>query len=303
MNHIVLLGLSGALLAACATREGVEISSTLHSTTAESAFVLPPPGGPSIVSVIERRYSNATQQDIAVATNAATSGQNLIRVQFFGPVNRAAAGDTALPDTALRDGNLAAEMRAQLPGIRMQQSPYYVQNRYGPFGYSVGRSSADLCLYAWQRIRAGKGKTSITSNRGSIQIRLRICEAGATEQKLLGFMYGFSINASFDDESWNPYGQPASPPDTLGVPGTPVYPVGGTSFETVTMPVAVATAPARQRTPPPQAGSSARAPEPLPQPIGPAVPPPPNAVSPGNNPVVPAPPCPAGEGGQNADCN
>lgn len=84
----------------------------------------------------------------------------MLRVQLFGPVDRKAAGQTELRAGFLPPSNIGTEMRQLFPGVRMARSPYYVQNRYGPFGYAVGRSSSgDTCLYAWQRLTStGPGR-------------------------------------------------------------------------------------------------------------------------------------------------
>jgi hypothetical protein len=102
---------------------------------------------------------------------------------------------------------------------------FYVQNSYGPFGYAFGRGAGtDLCLYAWQQVRAPTGTISPFANYGSIQIRLRACEAGATEQKLLAIMYNFTILGAVDAGGWNPYGEPGPVSPALGGIGAPTYP-------------------------------------------------------------------------------
>ena len=289
-------------LAACAAGKGVEVPSTWRSVPAETAFAVPLPGGPAIVGVMERHYSNATQQDIALATTSRLPGQNLLRVQFFGPVNTAAAGSTSINDTPLAAANISSEMRSELPGVPMRRSAYYVQNRYGPFGYAVGTAKgSDLCIYAWQRIRPAGSQTTLISNRGTVQLRLRLCQTGASEQQLLAFMYGFSIAGSFSDQSWNPYGQPASPPETLGRPGAPIFPVVPASAEaTAVEPAVQSNAPVALRRPAKTAVTVVR--EPLPAPVGPTVPPPPGAAPAASNAVVPAPPCSTRSGGQDDPC-
>ena len=58
-------------------------------------------------------------------------------------------------------------MRKAFPGVSMGRSPFYVQSRYGPFGYAAGRAaSGDIFIYAWQRIQAA-GQTTLIRNRGS----------------------------------------------------------------------------------------------------------------------------------------
>ncbi|WP_197312320.1 cellulose biosynthesis protein BcsN [Methylobrevis albus] len=228
-------------IAGCAQSGRLETSSVSRIVGPENALVLPPPGGPAVLGIVERTFANAVQQDISLSTTARAAGQNLIRVQFFGPVDGMAAGDTRLANRPLGQSDFAAEFRELLPGVPMKTSPYYVQNRYGPFGYAVGVSSAgDLCLYAWQRIRAPDMSSTLFSKQGTIQLRLRLCEAGVSEETLLSVMYGLSINAFFKSGSWNPYGDPLPPPETLGRPGAPIYPGGQAGFTPVLTGVAAA---------------------------------------------------------------
>lgn len=232
----------------CAQSGRLETSSVSRIVGPENALVLPPPGGPAVLGIVERTFANAVQQDISLSTSARAAGQNLIRVQFFGPVDGMAAGDTRLANRPLGQSDFAAEFRELLPGVPMKTSPYYVQNRYGPFGYAVGASSAgDLCLYAWQRIRAPDMASTLFSKQGTIQLRLRLCEAGVSEETLLSVMYGLSINAFFKSGSWNPYGDPLPPPETLGRPGAPIYPGGEAGFTPVLS--GVAAAPTRDAAP------------------------------------------------------
>lgn len=307
-------------LANCAQPPPLVNSSGTSLVSSQTAFAFPAPGGPAVTAVLERRFANATQQDILLATSAHTPGQNMLRVQFFGPVDRSVAGESRLREGYLPLGDLSSEMRQMLPGIPMQRSPYYVQNKYGPFGYAAGRSSSgDTCLYAWQRISSTGVTQTWIGNRGSIQVRLRICDQNAPEQKLLEIMYGYTITSYFKTRNWNPYGEPPPPEASLGKPGQLIYPVGASRFETVTSP------PAAQ-----QARRAARAPRQVPaesqsaQPaaVGPIVPPPPGSapITPAPSatavpaplpsakaagkvtvPIVPPPPCPATDG--SGTCN
>ncbi|MEP7453555.1 cellulose biosynthesis protein BcsN [Phyllobacterium sp. SB3] len=245
---------------------------------ASQAYALPPPGGPSVVSVIERPYNNAVQQEILLSTSANTPGQNVFRIQLFGPVKPNLSGGETLRDPQLGVADISRELRGTLPGVAMHRSPNYVQNRYGPFGFASGRStSGDTCIYAWQRIRPSESQTRWLTGRGSIQLRLRLCDASLSEEQLLAFMYGFTINASFNSYSWNPYGEMASSPENLGKPGADIYPDGppAPSAETL-MPAPVArsarVAPQRRQAIQPTEARPTR-----PTPIGPLVPPPPGS--------------------------
>ncbi|OCX15107.1 hypothetical protein QV13_18705 [Mesorhizobium hungaricum] len=270
-------GMVALLLAGCAQPQ-IASSTDTQMMSAEKAFAYPGPGGPAITAVLERRYANAIQQEIALATSAHTSGQNMLRVQLFGPVDTKTTGQTRLRDGFLPPSNISTELRQLFPGIRMARSPYYVQNRYGPFGYAVGRSTAgDTCIYAWQRLTSTGSTQTLIGNKGSVQIRLRLCDQSLPEHRLLQTMYDFTISSYFQSSGWNPYGD-ANPPDPLlGKSGAPIYPAaaGGPAVPDV-RPAPVA-APVRSSA----RGSPARTQQALPQPVGPVVPPPPVSGAPG----------------------
>ena len=124
--------------------------------------------------------------------------------------------------TALTSEAIAGELRAAFPGVPMRVSPDYVQNAYGPFGYATGRGAGrDLCLYGWQRI-GGKVMTPFI-RQGAIDVRLRLCEAGASERDLLADMYRYTVRAPFGP-GWSA-GEPipsVNPP--IGTPGAMIFP-------------------------------------------------------------------------------
>lgn len=269
-------GLASMLgLGSCAQQPPLVNYSSTSLVSSESAFAYPSPGGPAITAVLERRYANATEQDIMLATSARTPGQNILRVQLFGPVDTSLAGQGRLRNGYLPIGDVGSEMRRLLPGVRMERSAYYVQNKYGPFGYAVGRSaSGDTCFYGWQRIASTGATQTWIGNKGSVQVRLRLCDQNVSEQHLLDVMYGYTITSAFKTRNWNPYGEPPSPDASLGKPGQPIYPLGATRFETVT--TQAPTKPVRRIVPQHVSAEQATTP-PLAGPVGPLVPAPPGA--------------------------
>jgi hypothetical protein len=292
--------LAAALVSGCSRGLPLRSDDLTRIVPNEQAFALPEVGGPAVTAVLEKRYTNATEQDVLLATSSAVPGQNMLRVQIFGPVDRTLASQDKLRAGYLVAKNVNAEMRQLIPGVRMQTSAYYVQNKYGPFGYAVGRSSSgDTCLYGWQRITSTGVAQTWIGNKGSIQVRLRICDQSASEMRLLQSMYGYTINASFKDGHWNPFGTPLPPDETLGRGGAPVYPVSASRFETVAEPIAEAPAAPKR-----QSSRQVAVEQPqLPAPIGPVVPPPPGAKIASSSsravpaspaaaaPLVPPPPC------------
>jgi hypothetical protein len=231
-----LVGLAALALTGCGGKP-ILPESFVKTVPAEEAMVMPPPAGPAIVSVVERRFDNAISQDIHLANSASTPGQNMIKVQLLGTERTFSQSSNNLGSSMVSYSRVAAEMRQVLPGVRMSRSLSYVQNNYGPFGYAFGRGrGSDLCLYAWQQIRSRAATTSPFANYGSIQIRLRVCEAGSTEARLLGIMYNFTITAAVDALGWNPYGaaRPLNP--DLGGSSAPIYP-RATASEPIVQPL------------------------------------------------------------------
>lgn len=293
-------GLLGLVLSACAQPDTQLVrSASVGAVAPQEAIALPPPGGPSIVGISERRYANAVQQEIALATNSSVPGQNYLRVELFGSMG-GEAGQTRLADRTLHEGEVLREMRAALPSVAMQRSPLYAQNAYGPFGYALGSAGRnDRCIYAWQRI-AGTRDAAPFANLGTVQLRFRMCQAGASERGLLAMMFGYTINTSFGGSSWNPFGSPASPDPRLGVSGQSVVPSGEEGFATMLDPPPVPRQPSARPAAPPTAASAptsiSRSPL-VPRPPGegrppesaPQVPPPPAQSAP-PGPIVPRPP-------------
>lgn len=219
--HISLLLLMAPLLISCTSTGTASISNGKRVVTPEDAFVLP--ANYSVVGVVEDRARNGVTQKITLSTNSKLAGENYFYVQFLGPTG--ARTENTISYAAITDGRIARELRTEMGGIVMSRSPFYVQNNYGSFSYATGKApGGDNCIYAWQQIQSPEHNQNFFQNRGRINLRLRLCEAGSDVDKLLSAMYGFTINATNQANSWNPYGEPASPSPNLGRPGNPVFP-------------------------------------------------------------------------------
>jgi hypothetical protein len=217
---------SVAVLAGCNTPAGVRSFGGAQMLSPSEALVFPPPGGPEIVTVINRTYSNAVAQQVILRSEAATPGQNYIKAEFFGPQQ---AGDTdrdALTFTGFRAASVAREIRAEFPGENIAMSANYLQNGYGAFSYAAGSGrGGDACLYGWQDIRSPESMRQDFRNLGRIKVRLRLCQSDASVERLLAVMYNYTITGTYASQSWNPYGTPQAVDQNLGRPGHPVYPV------------------------------------------------------------------------------
>ncbi|WP_439624633.1 cellulose biosynthesis protein BcsN [Shinella sp.] len=208
---------AAATVAGCAARPGVGIATLSTTVPTSSALVLPAPGSLSIISVVQRQYTNAIEQQIALSTSAATSGQNFISIQAFGPAETVALPAGALAFKPVQHGAIRSEMRTYLPGRSLAISANFVRNNYGPFGYAYGRGAGDDgCLYGWQQIRSDEADRNHLNSLGMLQIRLRVCQTGASEKELVEMMYGYTIVGGFSGTTWNPYGTPASVDSQIG---------------------------------------------------------------------------------------
>lgn len=215
-----------AVLSGCNTPAGVRSFGGAQMASPSEALIFPPPGGPEIVAVVNRTYSNAVAQQVILRSEAATPGQNYLKAEFFGPQQ---AGDTdrdALTFTGFRASSVAREIRAEFPGENIAMSANYLQNSYGAFAYAAGKGRGDdMCLYGWQDIRSPESMRQDYRNLGRIKVRLRLCQSGASVERLLAVMYNYTITGTYASQSWNPYGTPKAVDQNLGRPGSPVYPL------------------------------------------------------------------------------
>jgi hypothetical protein len=220
--------------AGCSTPGELGFATLMTEVPASQAAIVPPPGGPAVIAVLQRKYQNGLTQEIALSTASATTGQNAFYVTLSKEQETVSEIDDTLRAPRLNQEIVQKEMEERVPGVDMRTSLLYVQNKYGPFGFAVGRSAAgDNCLYAWQLIEPKEAALFVPG--GSISVRLRLCDADATEAQLLRSMYGFTIPAYYRSGSWNPYGAPPAPPAHLGEADAPIFPLGlGASETTVT---------------------------------------------------------------------
>jgi len=278
---VVLTGAS-----ACAGPSSLDYTTLMAEVPATRAIIVPPPGGPSVVAVLQQTYQNGISQEIALSTASLTTGQNAFYVSLLNN----AASNPEIPETLslppLTPDRIEREMEERLPGVEMRTSLVYAQNKFGPFGFATGRSTTgDLCLYAWQQIEPSEPALLVPG--GAISVRLRLCDADATVNQLLRVFYGYTIAAYYRQETWNPYGRPPSPPPQFGEIDAPMYPLGLDGNGAVVRRQTVITQPRR-------AVPSEEAPR---RPIDkdtvlPGVPAPsaPEAAPPSGYPTVPAPP-------------
>lgn len=223
LKTIALMTLAG-LTAGCTTTGHVRQSIGVETVESDKALAFPPPGGPAIINVVERRHARDVDQTISLATSSSVPGQNFLKVQFLG-ITGSNPGLGSRPFNTISERTVAREMASTIPGVRLARSAIFVQNSYGPFGYASGQSrSGDTCLYAWQQVQAGFAPPQEQRNFGMVQVRIRLCDAHATERQLLSTVYGYTIAGHFDGAALNPFGAPRGADAVLGKPGELVYP-------------------------------------------------------------------------------
>lgn len=218
--------LAGVLFVAagCTMRPDLGFMSLTAQVPVTEAIVVPPPGGPAVIAVLQRKYPNGVTQEIALSTASSTLGQNAFYVGFINNPEAVSEEGDVLRLRPPNPERIQIEMEERLPGIDMHTSLLYAQNKYGPFGFATGRSATgDLCLYAWQQIEPAEPALFVP--HGAISVRLRLCDADATEAQLLRTMYSFTISAYMDSGGWTPYGSPPPPPAFLGQMDAPIDPL------------------------------------------------------------------------------
>ncbi|NIX78293.1 cellulose biosynthesis protein BcsN [Microvirga terricola] len=241
-----------ATAAGCAARPEIRYASLTGEVSAAQAIILPPPGGLSVVAVLQRKFINGVSQEVALSTTSRTAGQNAFYVNLINDAGMQSEVEDTLKLNPLTHDRMQEEMEERLPGVPMNISLIYVQNKYGPFGFATGRAaSGDVCLYAWQQIEHNQASFFATNN--GISIRLRLCAAGATEEQLLRAMYGFTIAAYFPSDIWGSNLVPPPVEPQLGQLGAPIYPTGMEAYSGAVLPPTQPRAPVIRTAPRPRA--------------------------------------------------
>src|SRR5687767_6412117 len=129
--------------AGCSSTGTVTRSAAPSLVADERALVLPPPGGPAVVGVIERQRGNGLEQTIMLRTTARVPGQNFLKIEFFGA--DVSPGPTAAFKT-INERDILREAAVAVRGARLSRRTTFLQNGYGAFGYAGGQSaSGDTC--------------------------------------------------------------------------------------------------------------------------------------------------------------
>ena len=202
------IGLSGCGMLPFDTIESPEdpkpFSTTLGvSIPPSQAMAAMPSGAGQVISVIERRRSNAIQHDITLAGAPPNFGENQINVTAFRYVED-------IPEKPLSDGlkiqrptdsDIYDEMQERIPGGALATSNAVPRNGMGTFGYAFGRRNGANCLYAWQWIEAQARPFNPLNNKSAapVSVRVRLCRPGMTEEVMVDLVRQMFVAPRFDD--------------------------------------------------------------------------------------------------------
>ena len=155
---------------------------------------LPPAAGP-VVNVLEQRFANGLTQDIILAGDTSTGGENKITVSLLS--RQANSFDGTNPGMLrLRkssDAEIFEEISGQFPDVDMKLSQIVDRNAQGPFGYAFGHRGKLTCIFAWQWLEEQGGREGFffdlsVSDNPSATLRVRLCKTGMSEQTLAGLV-------------------------------------------------------------------------------------------------------------------
>ena len=275
------LALVVTMLAGCATLQ-VPPDTEPKSVPAAEALALLPPGSLAMLGVVQTEYVNAVEQRIALETRSRSPGENYIHIQSFTEEAHSATPG-GLQDVPLFNVDMAGEARGTVSFADMKLSEYFVQNYYGPFGYSMGRTAeGETCMYAWQRIAPDRPFAGTSVQRGAITIKMLVCDSDYSEQELLSLMLDLRVKGAT--------GLPVPVNRGVGMP-VRMAPVGALGVGNVL--AEEAPAPIIVSSPSPAPANPAPLEDPIPAPGSPTVPPPGTPSRPGGAvPDVPTTPAP-----------
>ena len=154
---------------------------------------LPPEAGP-VKGVQEHDYADGLRQDVILGGGAFAPVRNGITV--LARTSDIPTLDERVPLYRPAEAGIRAEVGTQFPHVAMQVVERSMANAYGPYGLALGRVGGDArCLYMWQWIDANRLPADAGVN-GPISLRVRLCQAGMSFDKMAGLIDHLSIGAA-----------------------------------------------------------------------------------------------------------
>lgn len=156
-----------------------------------------------LVEVVQSRYANGLEQTLVFQGDLATRGTNSVTIAMQVPQGSDRKDASKIKFAKPSRSVIAAEMRNALPGLAMRWSNTLHSNAYGPYGYALGRASGNVrCIYGWQHLEGNKQDKFVfwrrESGKPQLSVRLRICRANVSSERLVDLMQNLRINANPD---------------------------------------------------------------------------------------------------------
>lgn len=187
-----LAGCSSVDTASLATGPAPATASLGVAVPPERALAMLPAEAGAVVSVVERRSADGdVTQTVTLAGDPGARDVDRIEVTahpkaFRGSLSRRVDAET-----------IEAEMDEAFPGVAMTVSPRVVTGPSGPVGLATGSAGGVSCLYAWSngeaRSRSTTGGTLFGAEASDLQVRVRLCRKGVSEERLAAFAEGLRI--------------------------------------------------------------------------------------------------------------
>lgn len=139
---------------------------------------LPPGAGTPVSATVRQDDRGRRVQRIVLSGDPGTRGENWIELR-----------ERDRRDRTPRVEDVAAEMRAALPGVSMRMDGAPGANAHGTFGLASGTDRAASaeggvgCHFGWQRARLD----------GALDLRVRFCRTGLTREGAMAIMSGLRL--------------------------------------------------------------------------------------------------------------
>jgi len=172
--------------------------------------VLPPEAG-RVVKLRETHFINGTFQQIVLAGDEGTQGENVIEVSVRTSANRPDA-TRVLEIGKPSEAGIRSEILSRFPDVRMSIISQPMRNNIGVFGLAIGRhANGARCIFTWQWTDDLNDHTPGASGfarfgariggRGlATSIRVRICRKDATADRLAEFIRDMRVSGRSEVE-------------------------------------------------------------------------------------------------------
>lgn len=242
--------------------------------TRQMAALLLPEGAGPVLRIREKNFVNGTRQEIVIATDKGTYGENVIDVHIRTAEPSAKHVNPMMIGPPSESG-IRTEILSRFPDVQMNIVTRPMRNGMGPFGLAIGRHpSGSRCIFAWQWIddlrESSPGMSNLVkmnalmSGRGlAASVRIRLCRSDSTVDQLAAQIEGLRTGSGSALERIARMDRRDADGETVavdGARGTPLLrPVSSQSLE------AAITRPAKREPAPAQVAQATPKPKPKPQ--------------------------------------